>query len=119
MDDTNQALNVQRTAAYCMAHPRWRLSLQTHKLIGFPKICVDLSGALGRDFNATAAKDASMTKTMLFRLLFDMAHHCGDAQHRKLLVRLSSIFQEKLFAILGPRTGKANEQIMALLKCLG
>ncbi|MGC6510559.1 MAG: 7-carboxy-7-deazaguanine synthase [Myxococcota bacterium] len=36
MDDTNQALNVQRTAAYCMAHPRWRLSLQTHKLIGIP-----------------------------------------------------------------------------------
>ncbi len=25
--------NVAETVAYCMAHPRWRLSLQTHKLI--------------------------------------------------------------------------------------
>ncbi|MEM6627713.1 MAG: 7-carboxy-7-deazaguanine synthase, partial [Pseudomonadota bacterium] len=23
-------------AAYCMARPQWRLSLQTHKLIGIP-----------------------------------------------------------------------------------
>ena len=26
-------LNVPETIAYCLAHPRWRLSLQTHKLI--------------------------------------------------------------------------------------
>lgn len=29
---TNTALAVQ----YCMEHPRWRLSLQTHKLLGIP-----------------------------------------------------------------------------------
>jgi organic radical activating enzyme len=26
--------NMEESAAYCMAHPRWRLSLQTHKVIG-------------------------------------------------------------------------------------
>jgi 7-carboxy-7-deazaguanine synthase (Cx14CxxC type) len=26
--------NVQAALAYCLAHPRWRLSLQTHKLLG-------------------------------------------------------------------------------------
>ena len=26
--------NMEKSAAYCMAHPRWRLSLQTHKVIG-------------------------------------------------------------------------------------
>lgn len=26
---------VQATTAYCMAHPQWRLSLQTHKIAGF------------------------------------------------------------------------------------
>ena len=26
--------NTEKAAAYCLAHPRWRLSLQTHKLIG-------------------------------------------------------------------------------------
>ena len=26
--------NVQAAMAYCLAHPRWRLSLQTHKLLG-------------------------------------------------------------------------------------
>ena len=36
MDDSEQSLNVQRAAAYCQAHPKWRLSLQTHKLIGIP-----------------------------------------------------------------------------------
>ncbi|MCA1771189.1 MAG: 7-carboxy-7-deazaguanine synthase [Halomonas sp.] len=29
-DDT-----VARTTAYCLAHPQWRLSLQTHKIAGF------------------------------------------------------------------------------------
>ena len=26
--------NTRATVAYCLAHPRWRLSLQTHKLLG-------------------------------------------------------------------------------------
>jgi organic radical activating enzyme len=30
--DRNTALSI----AYCKAHPAWRLSLQTHKLIGIP-----------------------------------------------------------------------------------
>jgi 7-carboxy-7-deazaguanine synthase len=36
MDGADQAANVQSAAAYCLAHPQWRLSLQTHKLIGLP-----------------------------------------------------------------------------------
>ncbi|MEO0449444.1 MAG: 7-carboxy-7-deazaguanine synthase [Pseudomonadota bacterium] len=35
-DDTAHAENIAATAAYCMKHPKWRLSLQTHKLIGLP-----------------------------------------------------------------------------------
>lgn len=35
-DDTAQAENITAAAAYCMKHPKWRLSLQTHKLIGLP-----------------------------------------------------------------------------------
>ena len=35
-DDTGTALNIAAAAAYCMKHPKWRLSLQTHKLIGLP-----------------------------------------------------------------------------------
>jgi 7-carboxy-7-deazaguanine synthase (Cx14CxxC type) len=36
MDGPDQAANLAATVAYCMAHPRWRLSLQTHKLAGIP-----------------------------------------------------------------------------------
>jgi 7-carboxy-7-deazaguanine synthase (Cx14CxxC type) len=36
MDGPDQAANVQAATAYCLAHPRWRLSLQTHKLTGIP-----------------------------------------------------------------------------------
>jgi 7-carboxy-7-deazaguanine synthase len=36
MDGPARAENTQRAAEYCLAHPRWRLSLQTHKLIGLP-----------------------------------------------------------------------------------
>lgn len=36
MDGPNREENTQRALAYCLAHPRWRLSLQTHKLIGLP-----------------------------------------------------------------------------------
>lgn len=35
-DDNRQTENIAAAAAYCMKHPKWRLSLQTHKLIGLP-----------------------------------------------------------------------------------
>jgi organic radical activating enzyme len=28
--------NTEMAVAYCLAHPRWRISLQTHKLMGIP-----------------------------------------------------------------------------------
>ncbi len=34
MDGPQKAHNTQLATAYCLAHPQWRLSLQTHKLIG-------------------------------------------------------------------------------------
>ena len=34
MDGPQIKANMEKSAAYCMAHPRWRLSLQTHKVIG-------------------------------------------------------------------------------------
>ncbi len=36
MDGDKQAENTRKALAYCLAHPRWRLSLQTHKIIGIP-----------------------------------------------------------------------------------
>jgi 7-carboxy-7-deazaguanine synthase (Cx14CxxC type) len=36
MDGPARAENTQAAARYCMAHPQWRLSLQTHKVIGIP-----------------------------------------------------------------------------------
>jgi 7-carboxy-7-deazaguanine synthase (Cx14CxxC type) len=36
MDGPDRAANTAAAVAYCLAHPRWRLSLQTHKLIGIP-----------------------------------------------------------------------------------
>lgn len=36
MDGLLKKQNTDRAIAYCMAHPRWRLSLQTHKLLGIP-----------------------------------------------------------------------------------
>ena len=36
MDGPAQPENIQAATAYCLAHPKWRLSLQTHKLIGLP-----------------------------------------------------------------------------------
>ena len=36
MDGPQQAENIAGTVAYCLAHPRWRLSMQTHKLAGIP-----------------------------------------------------------------------------------
>ena len=36
MDGPSVRANIEAAARYCLAHPRWRLSLQTHKLIGLP-----------------------------------------------------------------------------------
>ena len=36
MDGDNTEENTRAATAYCLAHPKWRLSLQTHKLIGIP-----------------------------------------------------------------------------------
>ena len=36
MDGPRKAENTQAAVAYCLQHPRWRLSLQTHKVIGIP-----------------------------------------------------------------------------------
>lgn len=36
MDNEQQAENTVKAVKYCQAHPKWRLSLQTHKLIGIP-----------------------------------------------------------------------------------
>jgi organic radical activating enzyme len=30
------AANLRAAIDYCRAHPKWRLSLQTHKLLGLP-----------------------------------------------------------------------------------
>jgi 7-carboxy-7-deazaguanine synthase len=34
MDGPDVAANTARAVAYCLAHPQWRLSLQTHKVLG-------------------------------------------------------------------------------------
>ncbi len=34
LDDKNATTNLQATLNYCLANPSWRLSLQTHKLLG-------------------------------------------------------------------------------------
>jgi 7-carboxy-7-deazaguanine synthase (Cx14CxxC type) len=36
MDGPERAENTAAAVEYCLAHPRWRLSLQTHKMIGIP-----------------------------------------------------------------------------------
>ena len=36
LDGPERAANITAAVAYCLDHPRWRLSLQTHKLIGIP-----------------------------------------------------------------------------------
>ena len=33
MDNPAQSANIQACIAYCQAHPQWRLSLQTHKIL--------------------------------------------------------------------------------------
>jgi 7-carboxy-7-deazaguanine synthase len=34
MDGPDREANTQAAIAYCLAHPRWRLSVQTHKYLG-------------------------------------------------------------------------------------
>ena len=34
MDGPERAANTEAAIAYCLAHPRWRLSVQTHKYLG-------------------------------------------------------------------------------------
>lgn len=36
MDGPDQVVNTQAAIAYCKANPAWRLSVQTHKLLGIP-----------------------------------------------------------------------------------
>jgi 7-carboxy-7-deazaguanine synthase len=36
MDGAARAANSQAAVDYCLAHPKWRLSLQTHKYLGIP-----------------------------------------------------------------------------------
>ena len=36
MDSADREQNTQAAIDYCLAHPQWRLSLQTYKLIGIP-----------------------------------------------------------------------------------
>ncbi len=36
MDGPDRAANTAAAISYCLEHPRWRLSLQTHKVTGIP-----------------------------------------------------------------------------------
>jgi 7-carboxy-7-deazaguanine synthase (Cx14CxxC type) len=36
MDGPDRVANTAAAVRYCLTHPQWRLSLQTHKLIGIP-----------------------------------------------------------------------------------
>ena len=36
MDGPSREANTGAALRYCLSHPRWRLSLQTHKLLGIP-----------------------------------------------------------------------------------
>jgi organic radical activating enzyme len=36
MDGPDRVANTTAAVAYCKANPAWRLSIQTHKLIGIP-----------------------------------------------------------------------------------
>ncbi len=36
LDGPDRDANTQGAIAYCLAHPRWRLSVQTHKYLGIP-----------------------------------------------------------------------------------
>ena len=36
MDGSDRLANTQAAIAYCLDHPQWRLSVQTHKVLGIP-----------------------------------------------------------------------------------
>jgi 7-carboxy-7-deazaguanine synthase len=36
MDGPDRERNTELALAYCLSHPKWRLSIQTHKLLGIP-----------------------------------------------------------------------------------
>ena len=36
LDDADRGANTRAAIDYCLAHPRWRLSIQTHKVLGIP-----------------------------------------------------------------------------------
>ena len=36
MDGPDRAVNTEKAVQFCMDHPQWRLSLQTHKIVGIP-----------------------------------------------------------------------------------
>ena len=36
MDGADRETNTKAAIAYCLAHPKWRLSVQTHKYLGIP-----------------------------------------------------------------------------------
>jgi organic radical activating enzyme len=36
MDGPELEANTRRAVRYCLDHPPWRLSLQTHKILGIP-----------------------------------------------------------------------------------
>jgi organic radical activating enzyme len=36
MDGPSRAVNTKLALKYCLDHPQWRLSLQTHKILGIP-----------------------------------------------------------------------------------
>ncbi len=36
MDGPDRLANTEAAVAWCLTHPRWRLSVQTHKAIGIP-----------------------------------------------------------------------------------
>lgn len=36
MDGPDRLANTEAAVQYCLAHPRWKMSLQTHKLLGIP-----------------------------------------------------------------------------------
>jgi organic radical activating enzyme len=36
MDGPRLSENLSKAVEYCLEHPQWRLSLQTHKVIGIP-----------------------------------------------------------------------------------
>jgi organic radical activating enzyme len=36
MDGPGRRVNTELAVRYCLEHPKWRLSLQTHKIVGIP-----------------------------------------------------------------------------------